>query len=221
MTNSNPECVEVSTVLSEFALGILTGRERSRVLAHVALCPQCRGELDALSAVGDRLVELAPRAEPPVGFESRLLDRYHGESARQPVRALRGVALVAAAVVLVAAGFTLGHHAPTQRPNTPSLSTAAPISEALTSAGRTLGQVWLSAGTPTWIYMSFDDAGWSGTAWCTVTLKNGHVLDVGVFNVVHGYGAWAAQVNAASSAVRSARVTDAKGHVLASATVST
>jgi hypothetical protein len=68
--------------------------------------------------------------------------------------------------------------------------------------------------------MSLDDANWTGTAWCSVTLKNGRVLDVGVFTVDHGYGTWAARVDAASATLKSAQVTDAAGHLLASATLS-
>ena len=221
MTTRNPECAEVSADLSEFALGILTGRERSLVLSHVASCPQCRDELEALSTVTDRLMEMAPQAEAPIGFESRLLDRYHNEPRRPPGRAIRSVALAGAALLLVALGFTLGNNgSPPVHTTLPDYS-ATPISATLTSQGRSLGQLWISPGTPAWIYMSFDDAGWSGAAWCRVTLKNGRVLDLGVFTVVHGYGAWAARVDAASSTVSSAQVTDATGHVLASATVST
>ena len=68
--------------------------------------------------------------------------------------------------------------------------------------------------------MSVNDANWTGTAWCSVTLRNGRVLDVGEFAMANGYGAWAARLDASSSDVRSARVTDATGHVIASATLS-
>jgi hypothetical protein len=215
-----PECAEVESDLNEFALGILTGRERSRVLDHVASCAQCRGGLEALSAATDRLVALAPQAEPPVGFESRLVDRYHAESRRVPHRTIRFIALAAAALALLAVGFSLGNNGPSQGGTSLPTYNAAPISATLTSHGRSLGHLWIGSGTPAWIYMSLDDANWTGTAWCSVTLKNGHVLDVGVFTMVHGYGAWAARVDASSGALRSAQVTDATGHVLASATLS-
>jgi hypothetical protein len=220
VTPLDPQCAEVDADLREFALGIVSGRERSRVLDHVASCTQCRGNLEALSVVTDHLVSLAPHAEPPVGFESGLVDRYHGQSRRHPSRTLRNVALAAAALALVVVGFTLGNNdSPPVRTSLPAYG-AAPISATLTSHGRNLGQLWMTSGTPAWIYVSLDDANWSGTAWCSVTLKNGHVLDVGVFTMVHGYGAWATRVDASSSAVKSAQVTDATGRVLASATLS-
>lgn len=220
MTFLNPECTEVHADLSEFALGILTGRERSRVLEHVASCAQCRVELEAFSAVSDRLVALAPQAEPPVGFESRLIDRYHAESRRPPRRAVRIVSLAAAALALVVVGFTLGNNGTAPVHTSLPRYSAAPISATLTSQGRSLGRLWMSSGTPAWIYMSLDDANWTGTAWCSVTLKNGRVLDVGFFPMVHGYGAWAARVDASSGAVQSAQVTDVTGHVIAAATLS-
>jgi hypothetical protein len=214
------ECGEISADLSEFALGILTGRGRSRVLDHVATCARCRGELETLAGVADSLVELAPHAEPPVGFESRLVNRYHAESRPIVRRATRVVALAAAALVLVAVGFTLTNNGSPLRSTSPPTHSAAPMSATLTSQGRNLGHLWISSGTPAWIYMSLDDANWTGTAWCSVTLKDGRVLDVGVFTVDHGYGAWAARVDASSAALKSAQVTDASGHVLASATLS-
>ena len=57
--------------LAELALGVLTGRERSRALSHVESCPRCSEELELLSRAADALVAVAPEAEPPLGFETR------------------------------------------------------------------------------------------------------------------------------------------------------
>jgi hypothetical protein len=220
VTSRDPECITVREDLGEFALGLLTGRERARVLNHVTSCAACQVELEALTTVSDQLIALSPFTEAPLGFESRLLSRYHAQSRRPVHRFLRVVAIAAASLVLITAGFILAHHGALRGSATPRADSAAPISATLTSKGRDLGHLWLSTGTTAWIYMSVNDANWTGTAWCSVTLRNGRVLDVGEFAMANGYGAWAARLDASSSDVRSARVTDASGHVIASATLS-
>ena len=55
--------------------GVLTGRERARVLSHVESCPRCAEELEVLSRTADSVVQAAPEMEPPLGFEVRLFER--------------------------------------------------------------------------------------------------------------------------------------------------
>jgi hypothetical protein len=128
-------CEDVARALPELALGILAGRERAVVLAHVEQCPGCGTELEQLSLTADALLRTAPEIEPPVGFEVRLLDRpgvpavaragRSGRPARlgrlgrlgrwgrlgppgQIGRPVRTVTAAAAAVVALAAGVGIG-----------------------------------------------------------------------------------------------------------------
>ena len=219
MTSSPLECDEVRDDLAEFALGLLSGRERARVLDHVVSCSTCRHEVESLTAVGDRLVTLAPSSDPPTDFEARVLERYRANAAAPRRGRGRELGLVAAALVLVAGATALvvrGPHAPA-----PVAGHDTPLSATLAADGHALGHLWVSASVPTWIYVSLDDASWSGTVWCSVTLRDGRTLDVGAFAVHHGHGAWAARVAATGREVREARITDVAGHVIATATVST
>ncbi len=68
-------CDEFAEVAAELALGVLTGRERARALAHLDGCESCREQVRELSMAGDELLALLPSAEPPAGFESRVLER--------------------------------------------------------------------------------------------------------------------------------------------------
>jgi anti-sigma-K factor RskA len=78
-------CDEFAEVAAEFALGVLTGRERAAALAHLNGCESCREQVRELTMVGDELLALLPPAEPPAGFESRVLDRLGlAAPARQP-----------------------------------------------------------------------------------------------------------------------------------------
>ena len=68
-------CAELHDVAAELALGALTGRERAAAIAHLEKCKACREDVRQLTVVGGRLLELLPPAEPPVGFEIRVLER--------------------------------------------------------------------------------------------------------------------------------------------------
>lgn len=68
-------CGELADVAAELALGVLTGRERAMAVAHLEECEACREDVRHLMATGDQLIELLPPAEPPAGFETRVLER--------------------------------------------------------------------------------------------------------------------------------------------------
>jgi hypothetical protein len=68
-------CREFSDASAELALGVLTGRERAAALAHLDRCDACREHVRQLTMTGEGLLELLPTAEPPAGFESRVLER--------------------------------------------------------------------------------------------------------------------------------------------------
>jgi hypothetical protein len=68
-------CAELADVAAELALGVLTGRERAVAIAHLNTCDVCREDVRQLMATGEQLRELLPSAEPPAGFETRVLKR--------------------------------------------------------------------------------------------------------------------------------------------------
>jgi hypothetical protein len=68
-------CAELADVAAELALGVLTGRERAMAIAHLDQCDECREYVRQLMATGEELLELIPAAEPPAGFETRVLAR--------------------------------------------------------------------------------------------------------------------------------------------------
>jgi hypothetical protein len=98
MNESNDmTCAELAEVTAELALGVLTGRERAMAVAHLDECDACREDVRQLMATSEQLLELLPPAEPPAGFETRVLDRLglpapalgHAELLRVPARASR------------------------------------------------------------------------------------------------------------------------------------
>jgi hypothetical protein len=75
-------CAELGKVAAELALGVLTGRERADAVAHLAGCDACREDVRQLIETHDGLVGLLPQAEPPAGFETRVLARLGMTTAR-------------------------------------------------------------------------------------------------------------------------------------------
>jgi hypothetical protein len=90
--DSEMNCSELAEVAAELALGVLTGRERALALAHLENCEACREDVRQLMVTGDRLLELLPSAEPPAGFETRVLARLGVPApAGEPAQPLPGL----------------------------------------------------------------------------------------------------------------------------------
>lgn len=68
-------CDGFADVAAELSLGVLTGRERAGALAHLERCAACRETVRQLTMTGEQLLELLPAADPPAGFENRVLER--------------------------------------------------------------------------------------------------------------------------------------------------
>lgn len=210
-------CRQCRESAAELALGVLSGVERARALAHLDQCAGCRNAVSALTLTGDRLVELIPGAEPPAGFEDRVMAALVPSA---PGRRRWWVPAAAAvvAIALLGGGWTLGR---TTRPGAPleASSTARTVVFApLTAGGQEVGQAFLYPGQPSWIYLSMDtdsDAA-TGTVRCELIRQNGSAMPVGEFHLAKGYGGWGAPVPDGGS-FAAARVIDNTGAILATA----
>lgn len=241
-------CAAVDEALGELALGVLTGKERVPVLAHIEGCPRCTAEVAQLSSTVDQLLQLAPAAEPPVGFETRVFERLAATApAAAPVavvtplgerpeprrpRKARAFPLaagrlptwaqaVAAAVVclaLVGAGTLAG--SALSSPGHPAASQDALEQVALVSHGKTVGGVMVYAGEPTWLFMYVDAPGLSGDLQCEVKVYDGPTLALGHFWLSGGRGAWAVSSNRPAGSLEEALVVGPHGQVLATAQLS-
>jgi hypothetical protein len=223
-------CAEFHDSAAELALGVLTGRERAEALAHLDHCEACREHVRQLATTGEEMLGLLPFAEPPAGFETRVMDRLGlAAPAPQPLRHRRRRpawghgfsprrALAAAAVVVALLGAALGGwglHA----------STAPAASSALTSATMiaagdhdNVGEVYVFNGDQHWMYMSVDLESGNDTVICQLVDSNGHVTTVGSFRLADGYGSWGSPAWTANGPPVGARLVSANGTVLATAT---
>jgi hypothetical protein len=219
-------CEEYGDELAELALGVLTGRERARVLTHVESCPRCAEELEILSRAADSVVQAAPEMEPPLGFEVRLFERMGLTDVAPRRRRLRPSRWVPAVVGVAAAALALGLGL-SLTSSSPTPSAIAPVhgvhrvvtTGVLLEDGETVGHVMTVGGSKPWISMMLADSSARGTVSCVVVTDNGVSHRVGTFKANKGYGAWISPLPVNPVDVRTAEVVSPSGTVIATATL--
>lgn len=162
-------CDRVREMAPELALDIATGQERDAALRHLTGCPECRRLVSELSTVGDDLLLLAPPHEPPLGFESRVLEALDVPTRRRASglvrRRRRWVTAVAVAASLAVAAALGGGSAllATAADRRLAESYRAVLSEgqgsffaaaALQGSGGRVGTVFGYQGRPSWIMVT-------------------------------------------------------------------
>jgi hypothetical protein len=182
--------------LPELALGIADGEQRALALEHIGGCSDCRRELEELSSLADELVALAPRHEPPPGFEDRVLDRLHvRQRRRRPARRLYRLAFVAAvpAVAVATALVMSGSYSS-------DLRLADQYRAALMNAhgtffqsarlraptGQVAGIVFAYQGSPSWMFYTLDGRYRSGLYKEQIVTRSGSTLALPAFTLVNG-----------------------------------
>lgn len=198
-------CEEVRDAAAEFALGILPGDERAPLAAHLLRCQECRREVEELGRVGDDLLDLIPDAEPPLGFDRRVLATVQPRRFRTPRRWIAA----GAAGVVAAAGLAAGLVLADGGSDHPHELTAT-----LVAAGHPIGSVY-TEGRPPWIWMTVNHAPLSGHVTCDLVEADQTVVPLGSFDLVNGSGSWAAPEPAGTARVVGARLVSASGQVIA------
>ena len=225
---SDLSCGRMRQLAAELALDVLTGYERAEAQAHLNRCPECREYVRSLTLVGDRLLGLVPGAEPPVGFEDRVLARMgmlapvQRPVQRRPWLPLTVAAAVAAAVFgvggwlvadtgLVTVNVAGGDHASQE---------VLRFAELRASDERQVGQVFTYLGSPAWLYMTVDTDPGTASVSCELAQKDGTMVWVGRFDLTNGKGSWGTDLTVDPSNVIGARLVsnDGKDRVLAIAT---
>jgi hypothetical protein len=225
-------CAEFHDSAAELALGVLTGRERAEALAHLDHCEACREHVRQLTMTSEQMLGLLPTAEPPAGFETRVMDRIGlAAPAPQPLRHRRrrparghGFSprrvLAAAAVVVGLLGAALGGwglHASTAPAESSALRTGALVAA---SDHETVGHVFVYNGESRWMYMTVDLESGNDTVICQLVGPDGHITTVGSFRLADGYGSWGSPAWTNSGPPVGARLVSADGTVIATATFS-
>lgn len=105
---SEREHREMDQLLVGLALGEVAEPERGELLSHLSSCGHCRTTYAEIVEAVDATITAAPKAQPPAGFDLRVLsalgiqdDRPRGPVARMG-RLVRPRTLLAAAALLIA-----------------------------------------------------------------------------------------------------------------------
>jgi Putative zinc-finger len=155
-------CEELKDLAPEVALGTIDGQERAEALRHLATCGECRRLVDELTTVADELIMLAPMQEPPVGFESRVIDALGFQRPRLGRRLLMwlGPPVAAAAVTAVAlVGVYHDDHVTAERYRTTleqangKYFQAEPLRD---GTGAEAGVAFAYQGNPSWMLVTVD-----------------------------------------------------------------
>jgi hypothetical protein len=178
--------------IPELALGRLEGAERAEVLLHVHGCARCQAILDEFSGVADLLARSAPEAEPPPGFDRRVLAAMHGgrardwRSVRRRVLVIAGAA-AAAAILSVAVVRIIDAGRVSDQASAPALLTIPMIG----GGGLPVGRVVVSAGSPASVVVTVDYALPNGVYELRLQTTTGTVTrGVGTLTVADGRGTW-------------------------------
>jgi hypothetical protein len=183
-------CQEIRELAPDLALGIVEGEERGRALEHLADCPDCRRRVEELTEIADELLLLAPHREPPVGFESAVLQRVL--PAPPPKRRRRRFALVLApvATALAAAGITLAivsgdirdathYHQTLQQANGQEFEAYSLYG----GGGALAGTVFSYQGAPNWLLITVDPAHRADLKDATLVLDDGSQVKLNWFHL--------------------------------------
>ncbi|MDP4505486.1 zf-HC2 domain-containing protein [Nonomuraea turcica] len=195
-----PECEGIREAIPELAAGALAGDERADVLRHLSGCAACRRELEQATQVVDALTTLAPAEEPPAAFESAVLARISGGRPRHRWRPIGMHLLTAAIVAALVGGGVWGATGPDRRlaesyRETLAIADGRYLTAAVLYAGqRRVGHAFAYQGSPSWIFLTVEAAGDSGSYQATLAGRDGAWSDLGQVTVSSGRASWGTTV---------------------------
>jgi hypothetical protein len=220
VTEDHAACGPTRLVSAELALGVLEGGERGDALAHLAGCAACRAEVRHLAEAVDGVVDLAPEAEPPVGFESAVIARIADERAGRATKEAPGrrrrwfVAAAAALLLVLGIGVTLV----VAREGRGASSVATARMEA--PDGATVGEVWRTGEPDAVVFVSvpawagIDTVGPDAPRYALrLDLAGGDTVEVGDFTLGDGVSSWAMPTELDGEDIRAVSVVDDTGRV--------
>jgi hypothetical protein len=214
---SGLSCPEVRELAPELALGIVGGPERAEALQHASDCGPCRVLVGELAEAADALPLLAPEAEPPPGFEERVLAALKAPRRRNRRRVAVAVAVAAAAatiVSIVGVRIVESTQETTRAVTAPSDVRSADMTGA---NGLNVGKVYVSNGDPSAVVVNVNY--WVPSGRYNIRYRTGSTdKRIGEMSIRDGRGSWSG-VAALPGASGSIMLVDAQGAVVCEARV--
>ena len=216
------DCGRLQELGPELALGIADGADRAWALEHLAGCPECRARLEQLATIADDLLLVAPRVEPPAGFEGRVTGAIRPPT--RPARLRRwgipvAAALAGAACAAVAVWLALGDDRDLADSYRETLAVAdgeyfdaAPVE---LPGGDKVGYVYGYQGRTSWILAVVYDGVADGRYELEVVTDDGERLQLRSLDVAGGHGSAGGATAVDYDDISQVRLLDAAGRELA------
>ncbi|HWE68841.1 MAG TPA: hypothetical protein VG205_00690 [Acidimicrobiales bacterium] len=209
--------------LSEFIDALAEGRRPGRF----------RAEPEDVNALRTAITLRAARpgdAVPDEQFVSDLFESLSAPASSEVVPITRAtkrrrgrVAVAAVAAGLVLVGGTAAVTESLQPAAVPA-AVSAPQGAALrtgtfeTADGQIMGQIVAYRGNPSWVFMNVDGSSYTGPIVCQLQVANGTTVAVGDFQLQGGTGQFSRNVQVDIGRLRGAKLVNASGTIVASAT---
>jgi hypothetical protein len=215
-------CAQVRELAPELALGILSGAERAEVVFHVNGCARCQAVVSEMTEVADTIPQLVPEAEPPAGFEARVLHRIGEGERRSRRRWIAAVAAVAAAVAIFSITAVRVIEANDSTTTTPSAA-RAPVAVVMRGGATDApaGWVYVTGGHGVAISVSADYGMGSGSYTVRAEPRDGPASALGTMSVENGRGSWTGRSDDRLTAGSRIALVDASGNEVCHGTVPT
>lgn len=213
-------CEDVRSLAPEVALGIASGEERARVLAHVRGCAECGRLLEDLAGTADALLLLAPGQEPSSGFESTVLGRMalpRSSSVRRMAPALAAACLAAllgagATMWLTAGDRGLGaRYRATLEEADGEYFGVVTVREPDGSAN---GHLFVYEGSPSWVFFVFDHPPTGDDYTVRILAEDGHRIELDAPALDEERLAWGLDVPLSIRSVKAVQILDSQGSVV-------
>jgi hypothetical protein len=206
-------CAEVRELAPELALGIVGGPQRADALQHASECGPCRVLVGELSEAADALPLLAAEAEPPSGFEERVLSALKSPQRRTRRRIAAAVAVTAAAATIVSIVGVRVVESVQDIDASKTAASAVRSSEMVGANGIHVGDVFVTDGDPATVVMSVDYGIPSGTY--GIEFRAGSTEKrLGDMRVRDGQGTWSEVTRLPARGSSSIVLVDASGAVV-------
>jgi hypothetical protein len=212
-------CGEVRELAPELALGIVSGPERAEALQHASECGPCRALVGELAEAADALTLLAAEAEPPPGFEGRVLAALRAGrrgSRRRLVAA--GAAIAAAAAIVSIVGVRVVESTQESRQSAVA-ATDMRKAQMVGANGVNVGNVFVSDGRPATVVVNVNYGVPSGTY--DIQFRSGsQTTRLGTMSITDEHGSWGGVGKLPNGANGSVALVDGNGTPVCEAHVS-
>ena len=217
-------CTQVREFAPELALGILGGAERAEVVLHVNGCARCQAYVAELTEAADVIPQLVPEAEPPPGFEARVLNRLGADRRRSRRRWAASVAAVAAAVAILSITVVRvieSGDSTSTTVATPARSASKPVAVPMELAAAPLPAGWAYVSDGHGVAVSVNYGMASGGYAVQVKSPAGRAETIGTMNVDANRGSWTGRSARPITGGSTISLVDATGTAVCHATVPT